>query len=411
MMRKFLLAALLLLLCCTTALAANVPASTQALPALPGFPACPQIIRVQNAGNSLTLTLGKSLPSESLVTVKAMDSKHYQADINAAPAGSGTYTAAGLPQGSTWLGIEIAWVSGSTNAVASYSLSGGLEKVTVFDSAFNEYIYDGSGSLTEFAYASTGIRARFDTKGNLLHYGYKPSANMAVWFNLQGEVLAADYDDGRIRATWETGIGWFIRIPGGRISVQLNISPTGYSPLLPPEKEKEEEKVVWYPNNTIGLAGLALQEADSSLPNKWYNVVPINLTQEGRQTYFLVITNNKFIGKCYVDVYGGAVTVSYDLIENGSIEVKSHYGRWFTSLSEITAASIEANDQAIVFGQPMDIETELNGADVALLFIRSKATYRLPFRDGTALAEYWRNKPDWKQFRQDLMLLMPYVDP
>ena len=62
------------------------------------------------------------------------------------------------------------------------------------------------------------------------------------------------------------------------------------------------------------------------------------------------------------------------------------------------------------FGVPLSISRDLGGADVALLFIRSKATYRQPFRDGTELTRYWRNTPQWKQFREDLTTLMPYVE-
>ena len=411
-MKKLSLLVLTLVLCLmtATALAADVPSSTSKLPDMPAMPESPQIVRVQKNGDTLTITLDRALPAESLVTMRGVGADGRKAEINAQPGEGNVYTAAGLPEGGQWLGVDIAWVDGDVNAVAHYNHAGGLDRVTRFDSHLNEYVYNSEGVFYEFANSVSDIRARFDSRGSLVSYGYVAMANTTVWFNLQGDILWADYDDGAFACTWVNGEGWYISTPTGRMTVTLNFTPWGASPLLPPEEEEEEPKVVWYPNNTIGLAGLSLQEASSSLPNKWYNVVPVNLTVEGRQTFFLVITNDKFVGECYVDVYGDEVTVSYSLVQNSSLEYVSHYGRWFTNLSQITTASIEANDDPIPFGEPLSISEDLGGADVALLFIRSKGTYRLPFADGTELTEYWRNKPNWKEFRRQLQELMPYVE-
>jgi hypothetical protein len=191
------------------------------------------------------------------------------------------------------------------------------------------------------------------------------------------------------------------------------VDPRGAKPLLPTEEKDEEEEepeIVRYPNNTISLAGLTLQEASPTLPDKWYNVIPVDLTRQGRQTYYLPISNVRYIGKCYVDVWGDEVTVSCSLIEHGAVEPKSSYGRWFTKLSQVTEKSIESKENGFVFGEPLSIAEDLGGADVALLFIRSKATYYLPFPDGTELTRYWRNTPEWKEFRTTLQELVPFVE-
>lgn len=413
-MKKLFVMLLTLILCLTAASAlADVPRSTSVLPAMPGMPDCPQIVRVQKSSAGMTVTLDRPLPAESLVTFLAIDNGCRKADVNAALDGltySVTYSAAGLPKGGQWLGMEIAWVQGGVNAVARYNVNGGLESVTRFDKHLNEYVYNSEGVFYEYADSVSDIRARFDTRGRLTCYGYEARRNMIVWFDLAGNILWADYDDGTFAATWETGLNWYVSTPSGRISVKLNASPWGASPLFVEEEEEEKPEYTWYPNNTIGLAGLKLQEASSRLPSKWYNVIPIDLTRQGRQTYFLVISDARFIGECYVDVYGDEVTVSYSLIENSSIEPLSSYGRWFTSLSQVTERSIDANSSPIPFGEPMSISRDLDGVQVALLFIRSKATYCLPFKDGSEPAEYWRNKPEWKEFRSTLQELMKYVE-
>lgn len=411
-MKKLLSLVLVLLLMMTTASALDVPRTTTNLPNMFHAPDAPQIIRVQKDDAAVTITLDRELPEESLVTMLGLDADCRLVSINAVPDGDNTHTAVGLPEGGQWTGFEIAWVDGDINAMARYNAAGGLESSTRFDEYLCEYVYDSQGQFYEFGSAYEPVRARFNPNGKLTCYGYKAYANTYVWFNLQGDILWADYNDGEFAASWQPDYNWYVNTPSGRVKVQLNLSPWGTQPLFVEEDDQEEEEPekTWYPNNTIGLAGLSLQEASASLPNKWYNVIPVDLTHEGRQTYFLVISNALFIGECYVDVWDGQVTVSYDLIENTAIEPLESYGRWFTSLSQINAQSIESKEDGFLFGEPVDIEGELDGAAVALLFIRSKATYYLPFSDGTALAEYWRNKAEWKEFRKDLQELMVYVE-
>lgn len=416
-LKKLLCLTLALLMCLASfpALALTIPASTSSLPDMLSMPDCPEIIRVQKDGSSVTITLDRALPSESMVLAWILDGDytHYWADGR--PGEDSTYTASGLSAGAEWMGFDIAWVSGDVNAVAHYNAAGGLESVTRYDDDFNEYIFDNDGYFCEFAYADNSVRARFDTRGVLTRYGYQAFRSTTVWFTLEGDIVYAEYDDGDggYIATWEPGYGWYVNTAGGRVKVRLDVNPWNAKPLLPKEEEDEEEEepeIVRYPNNTICLAGLTLQEASPSLPDKWYNVIPVDLTRQGRQTYFLTITNVRYIGKCYVDVWGDEVTVSCSLIENSAIEPKSSYGRWFTSLSQITEDSIESSADGFTFGEPLSISRDLDGADVALLFIRSKASYYLPFRDGTELTRYWRNTPEWKEFRQDLQELMPYVE-
>jgi len=405
--------ALLLCLSATAAFAADVPRSTSKLPEWYSAPKSPQIIRVQKAGGAVSLTLDRELPRESLVTALGLDAECRIVSVNADPVGDNVYTAVGLPAGSQWTGFEIAWVDAEKdiNALARYNAAGGLVSVTRFDKFFNEYTFDNTGLFCEFADPDEEIRARYSSSGELTCYGYEAISNTYVWFDLQGEILWADYNDGAFAATWEPNINWYVTTPSGRVNVKLNVSPWGVKPLFVSDEEvSDKPKKTWFPNNTICLAGLSLQETSTRLPDKWYNVIPIDLTREGRQTYFLTISNARFIGECYVDVWDGEVTVSYALIENSAIEPLESYGRWFTKLSQITEKSIESKENGFVFGEPVDIEAELDGADVALLFIRSKATYYLPFPDGAELTQYWRNKPDWKEFRTTLQELVPFVE-
>lgn len=405
--------ALLLCLSATAAFAADVPRSASKLPEWYAAPVSPQIIRVQKDGSTVTITLDRKLPNECLVTAKGLDGEYCTVAINGNPQAGNVYTMSGLPAGAQWTGFEIAWVdaASNTNALARYNAAGGLVNVVRFGQRFCEYVFDNEGIFYEFGNPNDKIRARYNPQGELTCYGYEAFANTYVWFDLQGETLWADYDDGIFTASWDPHNNWYILTAAGRVSVKLNVNPSGAKPLFVSDEEvADKPKKTWFPNNTICLAGLSLQETSTRLPDKWYNVIPIDLTRQGRQTYLLTISNARFIGECYVDVWGDEVTVDYSLIEHSAIEPLESYGRWFTKLSQVTEKSIESKENGFVFGEPLSISQDLGGADVALLFIRSKATYYLPFPDGTELVRYWRNTPEWKEFRRTLQELVPLVE-
>ena len=405
--------ALLICLSATAAFAADVPRSASKLPEWYTAPASPQIIRVQKSGDTVTITLDRELPRESLVTAKGLDEKYRTVAINGDPQPGNVYTMSGLPEGGQWTGFEIAWVDPekNINALAKYNAAGGLVNVTRFDKFFNEYVFDNECIFCEFGNPNDEIRARYNPRGELTCYAYEAINNTYVWFDLQGEILWADYDDGIFAATWEPNINWYVFTAAGHVAVKLNVSPWGVKPLFVSDEEvADKPKRTWFPNNTICLAGLSLQETSTRLPDKWYNVLPIDLTQDGRQYYQLMISNMFLIGELYVDVWGDEVTVDYSLIEHSAIEPLESYGRWFTKLSQVTEKSIESKENGFVFGEPLSIAEDLGGADVALLFIRSKATYYLPFPDGTELTRYWRNTPEWKEFRTTLQELVPFVE-
>ena len=415
-MKKLLCLCLATLLCLSCAAAEKyVPTSTTKLPDMLSAPKCPEIIRVQKTGDSVTITLAEPLPENGEVIAWLRDADHCHYFYFAEPGDGNTYTAtAPVPMsGDEWERFDIWWHSGNVNAEAHYNAAGGLESVTRYDEDYNEYIFDSNGRFCEFAYDKSGVRVRFNTRGVMTSYGHEAFRDMIVWFSRAGEVVCAEYDerDGGVAADWEPGYGWYVDTLDGREKLTLDVpSPWNAKRLLAADEEAETAETTQYPNNTICVAGLTLQEADSSLPDKWYNVLPVDLTRDGRQVYQLMISNMFLIGRVYVDVWGDEVTVSVSLLESGAVRPLSWYGRWFTSLSDVTGASVESTEGGFPFGQPLSISDDLGGADAALLFIRGKASYYQPFRDGTTLTRYWRNKDDWKEFRENLQEILPRVE-
>ena len=161
--------ALLICLSATAAFAADVPRSASKLPEWYTAPASPQIIRVQKSEDTVTITLDRELPRESLVTAKGLDEKYRTVAINGDPQPGNVYTMSGLPEGGQWTGFEIAWVDPekNINALARYNAAGGLVNVTRFDKFFNEYVFNNEGIFCEFGNPNDEIRARYNPRGEL----------------------------------------------------------------------------------------------------------------------------------------------------------------------------------------------------------------------------------------------------
>lgn len=167
-------------------------------------------------------------------------------------------------------------------------------------------------------------------------------------------------------------------------------------PIVMPEK-------IWYPNNTLGLAGVSLK--DLGISNNWRNVLPVDLTQEGTTAYTLVGSDCYILGTAYVTVAEGSVTVTYKLMY-GEGYIQSEKLNWFLTRDELSDEALKA-DSAYAFGVPVSIADELGGAEMAILFIDSRITYRQPyFNDFDFAPTYWRNMPTWKSFRNALIQML-----
>ena len=144
-----------------------------------------------------------------------------------------------------------------------------------------------------------------------------------------------------------------------------------------------------------------MRELCPELTDKWYTVVPVDLTRQGTQVYELVASNLFVIGRAAVTVDGDSVTVVCGLAE-GNGYMKDECLRWFTGLEEITAAYLEAPERGAAFGEAVSIERDLKGQDTALLFICNTVTYSQPYAGEAFLQRYWPNTPRRIEARESM---------
>ena len=291
-------------------------------------------------------------------------------------------------------------------AFSSHVLMGDDESLNVHWNADGELNYASvTGSYSE----DFDCYITFDDEGDVIQYNLFNETS-DIYFNADGSVKRAEmygddadvysYVDGKWYLNGEEEI---VQVPEWAVSIvnekQDEIKKI-LNQLMQPEKE-----VKWYAQNSVCVAGLSLRD-DLHMSDKWYNVAPIDLTQEGTQTLYLVAGNRHHIGKAYVTVADGNVTVDYKL-HGGHGYIKDECVKWFTSLDEITAEFIENPTSDLTFGQAVSIAEDLGGADTAILFIRNVATYRQPYTNaGGELSRYWRNRDRWIESREDMMTLL-----
>ena len=227
----------------------------------------------------------------------------------------------------------------------SVSVIGGL---TFHETEFMTAVYDMEGNLERYNYwtVNHSSMATYDAEGKLLN----------------AQVMTADgrynYVDGQ---GWYFAQGWNDRTPVAELPEDVKAA------VLPPllvEKEEpveEEPEYMWYSNNTVGVAGLSLR--DMGKTDKWYNVVPVDLSCDGEYTYSLVASNLYHIGKATVTVADGQATVNYKL-HDGHGYMKSECVKWFASIDDITADFLNDPVSDLAFGQPMNIAEELGDVEV-----------------------------------------------
>ena len=260
-------------------------------------------------------------------------------------------------------------------------------------------------------FSSETIDAIYNADGKLVSYSYG---------NLEGtKYVTYDANDVLLDAMvhtpdgacyyYDAELGWFYEDGDEWIEIDESDLPEGVNvddmkPLKDPAPTASKVQYTWYDHNTVGLVGLSLR--DMGITDKWYNVVPVDLTQDGVQVLDLVGSNLFHIGKAAVIVQDGKVSVDYDLFF-GEGYVKDECVQWFTSLDDITTDFLNNPTSDVAFGQELSIADDLGGAETAILFICNHVTYRQPYNgDNGYLSRYWPNRQRWIDYRAELTELL-----
>ncbi len=164
--------------------------------------------------------------------------------------------------------------------------------------------------------------------------------------------------------------------------------------------------------NTVTSFGPQFRVLTPELTKKWYMFTPIDLSQQGRQTFTLVGGNMYEVGEVYVDVYGDTVNVTYKYYYDGEtgskIEGISQYLNFFQAYNTITEVEPEKLPSNFAFNTPFSIANNLGGDTNVLMFVRNVETfYRFP----TPKAEMRRNYPNTPARKAERGAMLALMDP
>jgi hypothetical protein len=143
---------------------------------------------------------------------------------------------------------------------------------------------------------------------------------------------------------------------------------------LPETEENPVPKVGVYPNNTMCIMGPRLRDIAHGSTDKWYMVTPVDISQEGEQTFSLVASNIYRVGTATVAVKEGQLTVTYKTLKG--VTVHSEYLAIYPDLE--TAVKQNAADLGGVSfkpGEPISISDDLAGDTSVLLLMCNRVTY------------------------------------
>ncbi len=324
-----------------------------------------------------------------------------------------------LPEGATLLGDPYITVLYQVDNLYFDYIS---DHFGVSVSTFDDYIpnygknyqYNADGKLefvTTFVSEDFSISVYFDENGQMDSYEYSIDNNATAIYMPDGTLdYVWYYDMETATATyWDEQNGWHTRFWDSETETVVYtptdapddaVDPTTLKPLIIVVTKPKHD---WYPMNTLGLAALSMK--DLGISSDWHNVAPVDLTTDGTTVFTLVGGDAWILGNAYVTVADGNVTVTYDVYE-GHGYMKAEKLNWFLSKDDLTEENLKA-DSNYAFGQPVSIAEDLKGAEIAILFIDSKITFRQPYFDAyNFTTRYYRNRENWKEYREGLIEIL-----
>ena len=290
----------------------------------------------------------------------------------------------------------------------------------------NEYFADGKVKTAIARDDDDELRiTSFDEDGYINYVKIEhPDKPYTMVYDGDGKVSEILYEDGDGRTayydattyTWYSGTGAdkvAIAVPEFASEIDMSDIETGgrkrpVEPVIP--------RGTWYPDNTACTFGIHLRDIEPALTEKWYTVTPIDLSQDGIQSYELVAGNMYIIGQVNVAVNGDEVIVDYKLIREGvgKTKVSKEYMNIFSDLNSITLEALEGDvleGQGYEFGQPISIAKDLGGDTNVLLYVRNVATFNTRVYDDQFLVRMWPNTPARKEIREGMINLVKMDTP
>jgi len=317
-----------------------------------------------------------------------------------------------LPEGAEVTDYELYIYRQIDNMSYYYSITEDGVNVSVHNDYLNDvsqtfYYEEGKLVRVNTSVDDYYLTSYYDEEGKLESYRFPVAENNHATFLPDGTLDFIRYYDSENNESiyWDATNGWHTReyaeddtfVPTAVEKPADAVDPEDVKPIIVISKKPEP---VWFPKNTLGLAAVSMK--DLGISSDWHNVAPVDLTKDGTTVFTLVGADAWILGQAYVTVADGNVTVDYALLK-GHGYMKSEKMNWFLTKADLTEENLKAESN-YAFGEPVSIADQLGGAEMAILFIDSKVTFRQPYFDAYNYStRYYRNRENWKEYREGLI--------
>ena len=152
-------------------------------------------------------------------------------------------------------------------------------------------------------------------------------------------------------------------------------------------KPKEKD----YDQNTVCSFGPQFRDVSPRMTDLWYMFTPIDLSEEGTQTFDLIAANMFVVGKVRVTVENGRFQVDYQY-NSTQIEIGREYFNIFPDYASIEESNLDNfhKQKRFSYGKAYSIADKLEGDTDVILFVCNTATFQKTSR---GVGEYYKTHP------------------
>ena len=156
-----------------------------------------------------------------------------------------------------------------------------------------------------------------------------------------------------------------------------------------------------YDNNTVCSFGPQFRDVSPRMTDLWYMFTPLDLSEEGTQTFDLIASNMFVVGEVVVTVKNGRVQVDYHY-NSRKIEIGREYFNIFPDYKSIEESDLENLhlNKRFSYGKAYSIKDKLVGDTDVILFVCNTATFK---KTTSGVGEYYKTHPDRVQQREKML--------
>lgn len=159
-----------------------------------------------------------------------------------------------------------------------------------------------------------------------------------------------------------------------------------------------------YDNNTVCSFGPQFRDVSPRMTKLWYMFTPIDLSEDGTQSFDLIAGNMFVVGQVSVTVKNGRFQVDYQY-NSRQFEIGREYFNIFPDYKSIDESNLENLhlNKRFSYGKSYSIADKLGGDTSVILFVCNTTTFQKTTR---GVGEYYKTHPDRVAQREAMLEML-----